>query len=156
MKQPTDLFKAFADATRVRLLNLLAQREHCVCEFQSILCVPQPKISRHLAYLRRAGLVRTRRDGKWIYYSLAPAGNAVHTSLLRWLRGCFTEICFLQRDLKRDRRSKPMVRKNMSGGCHPEPVEGSHSLKYRATTTEIPRQARDDTFGRTSCPSCQS
>ena len=69
-----------ADETRVRILNLLAQREHCVCEFQSILRVPQSKISRHLAYLRRSGLVQTRRDGKWIFYSLAPAANAVHTA----------------------------------------------------------------------------
>ena len=112
LKQPTDLFKAFADATRVRILNLLAQREHCVCEFQSILRVPQPKISRHLAYLRRSGLVQTRRDGKWIFYSLAPATNAVHTSLLRCLRGCFTEIAFLQHDLKRDRQTKPVPKLN--------------------------------------------
>jgi len=107
VKQPTDLFKAFADTTRVRILNLLAQREHCVCEFQSILRVPQPKISRHLAYLRRSGLVQTRREGKWIYYTLAPATHAVHASLLRYLRGCFTEIDFLQQDLKRARKAKP-------------------------------------------------
>ena len=108
--QPTDLFKAFADTTRVRLLNLLAQREHCVCEFQSILRVPQPKISRHLAYLRRTGLVQTRRAGKWIYYSLAPATNTVHISLLRCLRGCFTEIDLLQQDLKRDRQTNPLLK----------------------------------------------
>jgi len=157
VKQPTDLFKAFADATRVRLLNLLAQREHCVCEFQSILRVPQPKISRHLAYLRRSGLVQTRREGKWIYYSLTPATDAVHTSLLRCLRGCFTEIAFLQRDIKRDRLTKPMAGKNNTcGGCHPEPFEGSQSSKKRAKTPEIPRQARDDTVGRKGCPSCKS
>ena len=107
MDNPDQLFKAFSDSTRLRLLNLLAQREHCVCEFQSILRVAQPKISRHLAYLRRSGLVKTRRNGKWIYYSLAPAANPVHTSLLRCLRGCFTEIGFLQDDLKQDRRGKP-------------------------------------------------
>ena len=121
MKQPTDLFKAFADATRVRLLNLLAQREHCVCEFQSILCVPQPKISRHLAYLRRSGLVQTRREGKWIYYSLTSATNAVHASLLRCLRGCFTEITFLKQDIKRDRKTKP---KNT--GCCGTGTKGCH------------------------------
>jgi len=104
MEKPDQLFKAFSDATRLRLLNLLAQREHCVCEFQSILRVPQPKISRHLAYLRRSGLVKTRREGKMIFYSLAPAMNAVHTSLLRCLRGCFTEIEFLQKDIARDQK----------------------------------------------------
>ena len=107
MDNPDQLFKAFSDSTRLRLLNLLAQREHCVCEFQSILRVAQPKISRHLAYLRRSGLVKTRRSGKMIFYSLAPATNAVHTSLLRCLRGCFSDIDFLQQDIKRDRRSKP-------------------------------------------------
>ena len=108
MKQPTDLFKAFADVTRIRLLNLLAQREHCVCEFQSILCVPQPKISRHLAYLRRSGLVQTRREGKWIYYSLTSATNAVHASLLRCLRG----IGFRRRSIEAelgDQRAGPVV-----------------------------------------------
>ena len=66
-----ELFKAFADKTRLRILNLVAQRERCVCEFQKILRVPQPTISRHLAYLRRSGLLVARRDGKWIHYSLA-------------------------------------------------------------------------------------
>ncbi len=115
MNQHTDLFKAFSDATRVRLLNLLAQREHCVCEFQDILRVPQSKISRHLAYLRRSGLVQTRREGKMIFYALSPSTNAVHTSLLRCLRGCFTEISFLQRDLKRDRQSKLAIKQ--TGKC---------------------------------------
>lgn len=62
--KPNQLFKAFADETRVRILNLLAQGEQCVCEFQQTLQVPQPTISRHLAYLRRAGLVEERKQGK--------------------------------------------------------------------------------------------
>ena len=64
------LFEALSDRTRLRLLNLLAQGEICVCYFTSILDAPQPTISRHLAYLRRGGLVETRRDGRWIHYSL--------------------------------------------------------------------------------------
>ena len=112
MDKPDQLFKAFGDETRLRLLNLLAQREHCVCEFQSILRVSQPKISRHLAYLRRSGLVQTRRKGKMIIYSLAPATNAVHTSLLRCLRGCFTEISFLQEDIQRDQPSTVILNLN--------------------------------------------
>ena len=71
MDKPNQLFKAFSDETRLRILNLLAQRDHCVCEFQSILRVPQPTISRHLAYLRRSGLVEVERHGKMIMYSLA-------------------------------------------------------------------------------------
>ncbi len=116
MNAPDQLFKAFSDATRLRLLNLLTQREHCVCEFQSILRVPQPRISRHLAYLRRAGLVRTRRVGKMIFYALAPAANPVHASLLRCLRGCFTGIGFLQQDIRRDRRVAPIIPACCPGG----------------------------------------
>jgi len=65
------LFQALGDPTRLRLLNLLAAGEICVCYFIDVLDDPQPKISRHLAYLRRAGLASARRDGKWMHYSLA-------------------------------------------------------------------------------------
>src|SRR6267143_3522916 len=64
------LFKALADRTRLRLISLIGDSEVCVCFFVAILKVSQPKISRHLAYLRRAGIVAARRDGKWIHYSL--------------------------------------------------------------------------------------
>ena len=65
------LFKALADATRLRILGLLLTGEVCVCHIHESLSVSQPKASRHLAYLRRAGLVDTRRDGLWIHYRLA-------------------------------------------------------------------------------------
>jgi ArsR family transcriptional regulator, arsenate/arsenite/antimonite-responsive transcriptional repressor len=72
------LFQALGDRTRLRLLNLLAAGEICVCYFIDVLDDPQPKISRHLAYLRRAGLASARRDGKWMHYSLArPPSPAV-------------------------------------------------------------------------------
>src|SRR5215470_8269105 len=66
------LFRALADRTRLRLLNLIADREICVCYFVEILRLSQPKVSRHLAYLRRAGIVASRRDGKWMHYRLVP------------------------------------------------------------------------------------
>src|SRR5256884_3937544 len=66
------LFRALADSTRLRLLNLMNGREVCVCYFVEILKTSQPKISRHLAYLRRAGIVAARRDGKWVHYRLLP------------------------------------------------------------------------------------
>lgn len=109
MDKPNQLFKAFSDETRLRILNLLALRDHCVCEFQSILRVPQPTISRHLAYLRRSGLVSVTRHGKLIMYSLAEPTNAIHASLLRCVRGCFQEIDFLQRDSERDKKQKPLL-----------------------------------------------
>jgi ArsR family transcriptional regulator, arsenate/arsenite/antimonite-responsive transcriptional repressor len=64
------LFKALADPIRLRLLNLIGDQEVCVCFFVEALDAPQPTISRHLAYLRRSGLVNARRDGKWMHYSL--------------------------------------------------------------------------------------
>src|SRR5260370_24639894 len=63
-------FAALADPTRLRLLNLMNGREVCVCYFVEILRQSQPKISRHLAYLKRAGIVEARREGKWMHYRI--------------------------------------------------------------------------------------
>src|ERR1700745_863326 len=84
------LFAALADPTRLRLLNLMRGREVCVCYFVEILQQSQPKISRHLAYLRSAGVVNARREGKWLHYSLnhpEDAGaNAILNATLRSLK----------------------------------------------------------------------
>ena len=66
-------FMALADKTRLRLLNLMRDEEVCVCFFTEVLSESQPKISRHLAYLRNAGIVQARREGKWMHYSITPA-----------------------------------------------------------------------------------
>jgi ArsR family transcriptional regulator, arsenate/arsenite/antimonite-responsive transcriptional repressor len=63
-------FSALADPTRLRLLHLMKDGEICVCYLQGVLQTNQPKISRHLAYLRKAGLVGARRDGKWMHYRI--------------------------------------------------------------------------------------
>src|SRR5580692_1774161 len=76
------LFAALADVTRLRLLNLMNGREVCVCYFVEILGQGQPKISRHLAYLRRAGLVTARREGKWMHYRIVPQSDAASASIL--------------------------------------------------------------------------
>jgi ArsR family transcriptional regulator len=85
------LFRALADPTRLRLLNLMSEREVCVCYFTEVIGVPQPKISRHLAYLRKAGIVAARRDGKWMHYRLTipsnPHAAAVLRSTMAALRG---------------------------------------------------------------------
>ncbi len=65
------LFQALGDATRLRILGLLMAGEVCVCDIHQSLRIPQPKASRHLAYLRRAGLVEARREGLWMHYRLA-------------------------------------------------------------------------------------
>jgi ArsR family transcriptional regulator len=76
------LFAALADATRLRLLNLMGGREVCVCNFVEILRQGQPKISRHLAYLRRAGLVAARREGKWMHYRIVAQADEAAASIL--------------------------------------------------------------------------
>jgi ArsR family transcriptional regulator len=76
------LFAALADPTRLRLLNLMAGREVCVCYFVEILRQGQPKISRHLAYLRKAGIVAARREGKWMHYSISPPADPAAASIL--------------------------------------------------------------------------
>jgi len=91
-KQSTDLsllFRALADRTRLRLLNLIGDGELCVCFCVEILGTHQPKISRHLAYLRRAGIVSARREGKWMHYRLAeppdPAARRILDEVREWL-----------------------------------------------------------------------
>lgn len=77
------LFAALADPVRLRLLNLMAGREVCVCYFVAILGEGQPKISRHLAYLRREGLVSARRDGKWMHYRIQWPDDSGGSAMLR-------------------------------------------------------------------------
>ena len=76
------LFAALADRTRLRLLNLMNGREVCVCYFVEILKQSQPKVSRHLAYLRRAGIVQARREGKWMHYSIERPSDAAAAAIL--------------------------------------------------------------------------
>ncbi len=76
------LFAALADTTRLRLLNLIAGREVCVCYLVEVLRQSQPKISRHLAYLRKAGIVTARREGKWMHYRISKPTDAGAASLL--------------------------------------------------------------------------
>ena len=95
------LFRAFSDRTRLRILNLLRSGELCVCDLVRVIDVPQPKISRHLAYLRRAGLVTARKDGLWMYYELAASKNPFHQKLLECLNCCFPDVPELARDVKR-------------------------------------------------------
>ena len=95
------MFRAFSDRTRLRILNLLRSGELCVCDLVRVIDVPQPKISRHLAYLRRAGLVTARKEGLWMYYELASSKNAFHQKLLECLSCCFPDVPELARDMKR-------------------------------------------------------
>src|SRR5947209_19644687 len=93
-----DLFKALADRTRLRLINLIGESEVCVCFLTEILKTSQPKISRHLAYLRRARIVTPRREGKWMHYRLTDPPDEHAARIFREVRSSLAEHPELQRD----------------------------------------------------------
>lgn len=95
------LFQALGDRTRLRLLNVIGDDEICVCFFVEALGESQPKISRHLAYLRRAGIVAGRREGKWIHYRVAEPSNPVAAEIMRGLRHWMDTDPEMQRDRAR-------------------------------------------------------
>jgi ArsR family transcriptional regulator, arsenate/arsenite/antimonite-responsive transcriptional repressor len=107
------MFRAFSDRTRLRILHVLGGGEFCVGDIVACLCAPQPRISRHLAYLRKARLVMVRKSGLWSHYSLTPAKTPFHRKLLECLGKCFQEVPEIQAD---DARAAK-IRK--SGGCCP-------------------------------------
>ena len=92
------VFKGFADPTRIRILSALAAGELCVCDIVDIVRLPQPTISRHLAYLRRMGLVEVTREAKFAHYRLAQPDHAVHQNLINCVRTCFRGIISLDRE----------------------------------------------------------
>lgn len=94
-------FRALADRTRLRLINLMSCGEVCVCFFVEILGTNQPKVSRHLAYLRRAGMVAARREGKWMHYRLVTPDDSHAASVLSDVRAWMTQDKEMQRDLNR-------------------------------------------------------
>ena len=93
------LFRALADRTRLRLLNLMGEDEVCVCFFVEVLGAGQPKISRHLAYLRRAGLVGARREGKWMHYRVIEPPDEHAARIFREVRAHLAE----SREMRSDR-----------------------------------------------------
>jgi len=95
------VLKALADTTRLRILSLLVAGEVCVCHIHQSLRVPQPTASRHLAYLRRTGLVQTRRQRQWVYYRLAEPQDEVLQTLLSCVRHCLTHLSTTGRDRHR-------------------------------------------------------
>jgi ArsR family transcriptional regulator, arsenate/arsenite/antimonite-responsive transcriptional repressor len=121
------VFRALADPTRLRIVALLAGGEICVCHIHESLKIPQPKASRHLAYLRRAGLVSTRKDGLWVHYRLAEPSDATVRTVLNAAVHTLGHVPTAQGDAQRlnrkavrapvDRRILPIV------ACCGEPVE---------------------------------
>lgn len=95
------LFAALADPTRLRLLNLMGSREVCVCYFVAILRLPQPKISRHLAYLRSVGVVSARREGKWMHYKIRWPDDVAAARVLKAALGALSADERMREDLDR-------------------------------------------------------
>lgn len=108
------VFKGFADPTRIRILSLLAAGELCVCDLVDILRLPQPTVSRHLAYLRRMGLVEATRESRFAHYSLAEPEHAVHRNLINCVRTCFRGITSLDRER---RQAEARVRARATEPC---------------------------------------
>lgn len=108
------IFRAFSDRTRLRILSLLKQGELCVGDLVVILKAPQPKVSRHLAYLRKAGLVQTREAGLWNFYRLAPAATPFHRKMIECLGACFGDVPEIARDADKAQNLKS------TGGCCPD------------------------------------
>ncbi|HVC96845.1 MAG TPA: metalloregulator ArsR/SmtB family transcription factor [Pirellulales bacterium] len=111
MTDSARLLKAFADPVRLRLLHLLAgSHEVCVCHLHEALELPQPTVSRHLAYLRRAGLVAARKDGLWVHYRLAKPATPLHRTLVDCVGGCLSQFDVLRDDRQRLQRLEPNCR----------------------------------------------
>lgn len=125
---PVDrLFRALADRTRLRLLNLMSGQDICVCYLVEALGTSQPKISRHLAYLRRAGLVEARREGKWMHYRIARAGDSVAGRILAEVQRALADDPVLARDRRRLTRAccAPAKLVRLSGAPLPTSVRGA-------------------------------
>src|SRR3954454_9678702 len=114
------LFKALADETRLRILGLLLTGKVCVCHIHETLKIPQPKASPHLAYLRRAGLVETRRDGLWIHYRLAQFPDPVVEAIADAVRHSLTHVEQVRHDAGRLGKK--------TGCCLPAPTRGGRAM----------------------------
>jgi ArsR family transcriptional regulator len=129
--QMEDLFKALADVTRLRILGLLLTGEVCVCDIHESLKIPQPKASRHLAYLRRSGLVETRRDGLWIHYRLGKLADPVLAAIGDAVRHALAHMAAVHRDAERLQKR--------TGCCVPAPgdVAGVPCCAPQAVTVNV-------------------
>ena len=117
VRELAQVFKLLSDETRLRILGLLLTGEVCVCHIHESLKIPQPKASRHLAYLRRAGLVEARRDGLWMHYRLAALSDPVMATLDASVRHALAHMDIVRRDAERLQKK--------TGCCVPAPVRAA-------------------------------
>lgn len=126
-------FQALGDNTRLRLLNLMEDQEICVCYFVEILAQGQPKISRHLAYLRRAGIVDARREGKWMHYRIVMPPNIGAAQVLRQTLAWLKEDRVMQADRARLTKAccSPAKFSALQGAPLPITVDSSIALEVK-------------------------
>ena len=138
------VLKALADGTRLRILGLLTTGEVCVCHIHESLKISQPKASRHLAYLRRAGLVTTRREGLWVHYQLAPAVDPLVGTIQQAVTHALGHIGAVQKDAQRLQRQ--------TGCCLPAsdeapvyaccaPVDSPRVAETNAQSSQAPKES---------------
>jgi ArsR family transcriptional regulator len=135
LKTMETVFQALGDRTRLRILGLLVTGEVCVCHIHESLGVPQPKASRHLAYLRRSGIVETRRNGLWVFYRLAESDDA----LIRTIREVVTHTLAHTATVRRD-----AARLQKKNGCCLPPSASAPALACcggSADASDIARNA---------------
>jgi ArsR family transcriptional regulator len=123
------LFKALADSTRLRMLGLLLAGEVCVCHIHESLRIPQPKASRHLAYLRRSGLVETRRQGLWIYYRLADTSDPILRTIQQAVTHALGHVDAIHRDAGRLQKKT---------GCCAPPLRGTPTFACCRDVSGVP------------------
>ena len=123
-------FQALGDRTRLRLLNLMGDKELCVCYLVQVLHMPQPKISRHLAYLRRSGIVQARREGKWMHYRIVMPAHSGAAGILRQTLDALRDEPPMQADRARlekaccsPRRPRALLDAPMPNAVNAEPCE---------------------------------
>ncbi len=134
-----NFFMALADKTRLRLLNLMRNEEICVCFFTEVLSESQPKISRHLAYLRNAGLVESRRDGKWMHYKIIEPANEIAASILRETLASLKT----QKDLQQDYENLEIA---CCGIMAPVTISKAPKLNKYASTNMYRQKEEIETF----------
>ena len=122
-----DIYKALADKTRLRILALLGNNEVCVCHIHDSLGLPQPTVSRHLAYLRKSGLVAARRDGVWMHYQVARSLSPVARAIVGAAVDALQQVRATNQDRKQFQRSfgQLYVLDTPAGGacCAPRALE---------------------------------
>lgn len=109
-----EVYKCLCDLTRLRILHVLTRGPLCVCHFQSVLVLPQVKVSKHLAYLRCRGMVTTRREGAWIFYSLPEHPSPELEANLKCLQDCCREQAVFAGDLQK-----------LAAACPPTPTQST-------------------------------